>query len=536
MPTLPHTVAPNFQFALRDNSMVQAAQQKIESAMVDLDETSSISEYSTTFEQALRLEYEEHLRLYELYSLYHVHIYPTDGTVHPPFPDDRRYTQTVVHQKARIFIDGIADARPTLQIGDIVLLRPIPTYDQVHLEIESRIVQVIRGPGNKHSKPGKDQVIITWGLNCKQTYHLVSKHSPSAHNLLKPSQIKFNIRFIPSAAPLERCLTALDWLKNVSKHFPRALSDVLFPTKAPQVKPLSAQQIHRMKQDDSDVNKPLNELQSSFVKMVGARTRDSEYNTVRPPMILTGPAGTGKTKTLMVAISDVLGLMPSGCGNDIDTTRNRVLVCAPSHAACDVITHRLESFLNQASIFRMYDKSRPTNTVPATIMPYTCRNPDTEEFTLPAPSGTAACLMSKIGRSFTSQPYLSDILFSVLAAWKNFRVIVCTCMDAHILFRAKITNEAIAKRRKCFRNYLVSDAHNLGFSINDLPENSTDPYFSHLFIDESAQASEPEILIPMSCVIDPYPGAKKVEVALIGDPRQLRYVQCVVLAISKPYN
>lgn len=101
---------------------------------------------------------------------------------------------------------------------------------------------------------------------------------------------------------------------------------------------------------------------------------------------------------------------------------------------------------------------------------------------------------------------------------------MCTCMDAHILFRAKITNEAIAKRRKCFREYLLSDSHNLGFSIDDLPDNSTDPYFSHLFIDESAQASEPEILIPMSCVIDPNPGAKKVEIALIGDPRQLRYV------------
>jgi superfamily I DNA and/or RNA helicase len=101
-------------------------------------------------------------------------------------------------------------------------------------------------------------------------------------------------------------------------------------------------------------------------------------------------------------------------------------------------------------------------------------------------------------------------------------VIVCTCLDAHILFRAKITNEAIAKRRKCFRQYLLSKTNNLGFSI-DVPEDtSLDPYFSHLFIDEAAQASEPEILIPMSCVIDPYPGPKKVEVALIGDPRQLR--------------
>ena len=95
-------------------------------------------------------------------------------------------------------------------------------------------------------------------------------------------------------------------------------------------------------------------------------------------------------------------------------------------------------------------------------------------------------------------------------------------MDAHILFRAKITNEAIAKKRQCFRQYLQSNSHNLGYSISGLPDSSMDPYFSHLFIDEAAQASEPEILIPISCVIDPYLGAKKAEVALIGDPRQLR--------------
>jgi superfamily I DNA and/or RNA helicase len=94
-------------------------------------------------------------------------------------------------------------------------------------------------------------------------------------------------------------------------------------------------------------------------------------------------------------------------------------------------------------------------------------------------------------------------------------------MDAHILFRAKITNEAIHKRKTCFRQYLCSDSNNLGFVLDSIPVDA-DPYFSHLFVDEAAQATEPEILIPMSCVVDPYPGAKKVEIALIGDPRQLR--------------
>ena len=89
----------------------------------------------------------------------------------------------------------------------------------------------------------------------------------------------------------------------------------------------------------------------------------------------------------MVAIADALGLNQSEYDNDIDTTTNRVLVCAPSHAAADVITHRLLTFLSPAFIFRIYDKSRPLNTVPTTIVPCTTQNPTTSEFTLPVASG-----------------------------------------------------------------------------------------------------------------------------------------------------
>jgi superfamily I DNA and/or RNA helicase len=49
----------------------------------------------------------------------------------------------------------------------------------------------------------------------------------------------------------------------------------------------------------------------------------------------------------------------------------------------------------------------------------------------------------------------------------------------------------------------------------------TDPHWSHLFIDEAAQATEPETLIPLSVVVDPEPGTRKVEICLVGDPRQL---------------
>ena len=312
MPTLSHTVAPNFQFALLDNPMLRAAQSKTEKiGLVDLDETSSVTEYITVFKEALRYEYEEHLRLYESFSLYHVQLQPMEECSHPviPGPESDQLKHAVVHKTARIVIDGIADARPTLQIGDIVLLRPICANNTAFLEIESRVIRVVRGQTNKFmsarqktdSNAGKDSVIITWGLNHKQISLLGLKHSPVGNKFLRTNEIKFNIRFIPSAVPLERCLTALDWLDNVSKQSPQSLNGVLFPVKAPVVKPLSAHQVNQLRQDDSDRDKPLNELQLSFVKMVGARTRDPEYNVVRPPMILTGPAGKWRSGLIIAS-------------------------------------------------------------------------------------------------------------------------------------------------------------------------------------------------------------------------------------------
>jgi hypothetical protein len=260
--------------------MYEAATQQNSPDIVDLDETSSIAEYSKSFEHALRLEYEEHLRLYEQFCLYDVRIDPVDKAFHPGPPG-----LGFVSKVARIFMNGFADARPTLQIGDIVLLRPRLRGSSVNhqipysaLEVESRILGVVRSKRDE-----KDQILFTWGLNHHQTAILGNELWNTY----------FNVRFVPSASSLERCLTALDWIKNVSIHHPQALHDVLFPFEAPKVKPLKGQQSIRLKHDPSDADKPLNELQSSFVRMVRARTLDGEYNNVRPPMILTGPAGTG---------------------------------------------------------------------------------------------------------------------------------------------------------------------------------------------------------------------------------------------------
>ncbi|KAL7499976.1 hypothetical protein ACHAWT_010917 [Skeletonema menzelii] len=467
-PNPPSAITPNLRFAL-EPAILHISPPNV----VDLDETDSIQEYVNTFRYTVKLEYEQQMRLYEHYSLYQHQLKPlTDKTV-------------------RILIPGIMDARPSLSIADIVLLRPIqpvmvPQYDYYHalqirpnsLEIQSRIVDLKRGRNNE-----PDSVVISWELDIQQKDLLKDDH------FLR----QYNIRFVPNEFFPQQCNTALGWLQGLSKAQQQNVKDLLFPVVAPMVKPLTDDQkscdMSGLAGDfrSSDILKPLNKAQASFLRMIRARTLDPTFESIRPVCILTGPAGTGKTKALISTIADVLGLLKQD-----KTNKNRILLCAPSHAAADVLTERLTAILRRDEIFRMYSSSRPSTTVPGKILPFTVQIPGSDTFTLPSPEG-----------------------------WTKFRVVVCTCMDAHILYRAQLTNYAIRTKRQCFVSFLRSNnTIGLNFGGSEV-SGSKEPFFTHLFVDEAGQATEPEVLCPMSVVLDPMPGEQKVEIALIGDPRQL---------------
>jgi len=195
---------------------------------------------------------------------------------------------------------------------------------------------------------------------------------------------------------------------------------------------------------------------------------------------------------MLHAIFQLLALKVSSPNSAATTpaTTTRILICAPSHTAADVITGRLGMRIRERELFRLYSAERPVQTVPASILKYCQQDSQTGAFALPP----ASELMS-------------------------YKVIVCTCHDAHLLYRVGVTNNQLRLGRIRFRNRLSTQcrASNLTAAVEGVDE----PHFTHLFIDEAAQATEPEALIPISVVFDPVPGSRKVEVALVGDPRQL---------------
>jgi helicase MOV-10 len=138
------------------------------------------------------------------------------------------------------------------------------------------------------------------------------------------------------------------------------------------------------------------------------------------PYFLCRP-GTGKTVTIVEAIKQILRR----------NTSARVLACAPSNSAADVIALRLSELLKTDELFRFYAPSREKKTVPPNLLPYTFENKD----------------------GLFSHPPVDTV--------KAYRVVVCTC---------------------------VSAAFTLGIGVDR-------GHFSHVFIDEAGQATEIEAMV-----------------------------------------
>ncbi|XP_015449490.1 RNA helicase Mov10l1 [Pteropus alecto] len=170
------------------------------------------------------------------------------------------------------------------------------------------------------------------------------------------------------------------------------------------------------------------------------------------PYILFGPPGTGKTVTIIEAVLQVYHALPD----------SRILVCAPSNSAADLVCLRLHEsqVLRPAAMVRVNATCRFEETVLDAVKPY-CKDGE-------------------------------DI-------WRasRFRIIVTTCSSAGLFYQ-------------------------IGVRVG---------HFTHVFVDEAGQASEPECLIPLGLVSD-----LNGQIVLAGDPMQLGPVIKSRLAMAYGLN
>ncbi|XP_069083667.1 RNA helicase Mov10l1 [Pleurodeles waltl] len=178
-------------------------------------------------------------------------------------------------------------------------------------------------------------------------------------------------------------------------------------------------------------NPALNDLQKLAVK----RILSGECRPI--PYILFGPPGTGKTVTIIEAILQIHYALPD----------SRILVCAPSNSATDLVCVRLHESqkLGPGAMVRVNASSRNEESLSDVVKRY---------------SGDG-----------------EDI-------WKasRFRIIICTCSSSGMFYQ-------------------------IGVRIG---------HFTHAFVDEAGQASEPECLIPLGLMSE-----VNGQIVLAGDPLQL---------------
>lgn len=196
-----------------------------------------------------------------------------------------------------------------------------------------------------------------------------------------------------------------------------------------------------------------------------------DYGTM--PYLISGPPGTGKTKTLVEVAMQLLN----------STKVAHLLVCAPSEAAADTLAMRLKQYLSPKQLLRLNRPNRADNEVPRELLPY-CYMQD-DMFYLP--------------------PY--KVLLS-------FAVVVASCRDAAILAEACLSNADL---------WTLERDLILALHPEDEPPIPS-LHWGALLLDEAAQATEIDVLPAISVVCPPlaYPEhLAQPRLVMAGDENQL---------------
>ncbi|KAJ4361201.1 hypothetical protein N0V95_002082 [Ascochyta clinopodiicola] len=196
-----------------------------------------------------------------------------------------------------------------------------------------------------------------------------------------------------------------------------------------------------------------------------------DYGTL--PYIISGPPGTGKTKTLVEVAMQLL--------NSTDVAH--MLICAPSEAAADTLAIRLKQYLTPKQLLRCNRPSRAENEVPRELLPY--------------------C-------------YTQDGMFYLppFRALLSFNVVVTSCRDAAMLADACLTNADL---------WTIEQEMMLAFHPEDKPS-TLSLHWGALLLDEAAQATEVDVLPAISVVCPPaaYPqDHAQPRFVMAGDENQL---------------
>ncbi|KAK6417481.1 hypothetical protein LTR95_017334, partial [Oleoguttula sp. CCFEE 5521] len=325
-------------------------------------------------------------------------------------------------------VPGLTESTLQIEVGDQVALRQLYGQYAINPAPHGTTIQYNA---------------LVWGIQRSQ-----GRVTLKVDNLFWQSGL-FNVSFSVQPFRIKALHTAVsrshttlsddcdDWLRSM-----------LFPRPADGVMQRS---LGKGKFDINAVDGLLNYEQLKAVDIIV----NSDWGTV--PYLISGPPGTGKTKTLIELAIQLLR-------NDSDA---HLIICAPSDPASDTLTARLTPHLKPRELLRLHSPSRSFPEVPDFLLPWSC-----------------------IDNGTFSLPSFADLM--------RLKIVVVTCRDADILLSARVSNRDLFHLERSMLAALHPRKKYPG-KKDEVPK----LHWTALLLDEAAQATEPEAQIPLNVVAPP---------------------------------
>uniref|UniRef100_A0A8C1DJT7 RNA helicase n=1 Tax=Cyprinus carpio carpio TaxID=630221 RepID=A0A8C1DJT7_CYPCA len=334
-------------------------------------------------------------------------------------------------------VPGLAEGRPSLFIGDKVLLKKpcsggtVIEYISYVMEISDEDVSLRVNADFQNNYLGEPlDVEFTFNrLTMRRCHCALEQSKHFGDNILFPSMLLLQPPQWSGEWREEDLQEEESEASQKTDGSPTLTAEMV--SVATQTKPDLTMTAKRIPNAGQFFNAQLNPAQKEAVKRILS-------GQCRPtPYVLFGPPGTGKTITLIEAILQVHHRIPC----------SRVLVCTPSNSAADLVCMRLHrsGFLHTASLARVNATCRPEECVPEELRQY-----------------------ARAGEDIRHASF--------------HRIVVSTCSSAGMFYQ-------------------------IGLRVG---------HFTHVFVDEAGQATEPESLIPLSLLSE-----TSGQMVLAGDPKQL---------------
>lgn len=365
-------------------------------------------------------------------------------------------------------IPGLREDSPFVEMGDTIQLRQLCADVYGNLPGISQQSPIFNShiPSPSHS--------LWTGIIYDASVYLVHRAEETVYLRVDGLQESFhstysrplfvNVIFRPKKRLVDAHHVALGLISHALQNFHNDwVRRMLFPTETDGIQQTELRKVPHRKLFDPQVNYE----QAHAVNSVCL----GDYGVL--PYLISGPPGTGKTKTVVEIAMQLL----------TSHKADHILICAPSEQAADTLTLRLKPYLGPQILLRLNGPWRADNEVPLGLSQYT---------------------------------HMEDNMYYIPPFKKlmAYNVVVTSCRDAAILMNARVTNIDLWH----FETDFYSSLH--GVHPRTLPK----LHWDALIIDEAAQATEMDVLPAMSVVCPPSdypPDMPQPRFVMVGDEKQL---------------